>query len=139
MTIAPKWWKICTWLLGTVFLISLLTYLSYSLGQVSDNNAEILKELTQANIIYLGETHDNPQDHQAQLTIIQNLQAKKTQIAIALEMFQRPYQPFLDQYLTQTINETELQEKPNMNNVGALTGNITRLSCVLPNNINYRY
>jgi uncharacterized iron-regulated protein len=34
-------------------------------------------------VIYLGETHDNARDHQAQLQIIRTLHGKKPQMAIA--------------------------------------------------------
>ncbi len=70
----------------------------------------ILKELAKANVIYLGETHDNPADHAAKLEIIQ-LMAKTKKIAIAMEMFQRPYQSVLDEYLRGNISEAELIEQ----------------------------
>jgi uncharacterized iron-regulated protein len=72
---------------------------------------QILEDLRAAKIIYLGETHDSLADHQAQLAIIQNLQAHNPRIAIALEMFQRPYQTYLDQFLAAKITEGELREK----------------------------
>lgn len=70
----------------------------------------ILKELAKANVIYLGETHDNPADHAAKLEIIQQM-AKTQKIAIAMEMFQRPYQSVLDEYLRGNISEAELIEQ----------------------------
>lgn len=70
----------------------------------------ILKELAKANVIYLGETHDNPADHAAKLEIIQ-LMAKNQKIAIAMEMFQRPYQSVLDEYLRGNLTEAELIEQ----------------------------
>lgn len=68
----------------------------------------ILPQLTRANIIYLGETHDNSQDHQLQLQIIQYLQQRQPKIAIALEMFQRPAQKIIDAYLAGKLTEQEL-------------------------------
>jgi uncharacterized iron-regulated protein len=77
--------------------------------------SHILENLTKAQIIYLGEQHDRLADHQAQLAIIQHLhknsQPKNGKIAIALEMFQRPFQPVIDDYLAGKISETELIEK----------------------------
>ncbi|MBI4783455.1 MAG: ChaN family lipoprotein [Oscillatoriophycideae cyanobacterium NC_groundwater_1537_Pr4_S-0.65um_50_18] len=78
---------------------------------ISLNADTVLEDLTQASIVYLGETHDNPADHEAQLTLIQALSTRRPQMAIALEMFQRPYQAALDQYLAGTISETELQQR----------------------------
>lgn len=67
-----------------------------------------LSELAQADVVYLGETHDSPQDHQAQLEIIQELQQRNSKIAIAMEMFQRPYQDVLDHYIAGELSEQEL-------------------------------
>ena len=71
----------------------------------------ILSELAKADVVYLGETHDNPQHHQTQLEIIQKLYQRHQKIAIALEMFQRPYQGVLDRYLAGQLSEQELLEQ----------------------------
>lgn len=68
-------------------------------------------ELATANIIYLGETHDSKADHQAQLEIIQRLHQKQPQIALALEMFQRPFQGVINDYLAGKLTEAELLAK----------------------------
>jgi len=67
--------------------------------------------LAQANVVYLGETHDSPEDHRNQLKIIQELYRINPKIAIALEMFQRPYQGVVNQYLAGKLTEEELLEK----------------------------
>ncbi len=72
---------------------------------------QMLSELAQANVVYLGETHDNSVDHQNQLQIIQQLQQHHPKIAIAMEMFQRPYQGVVDQYLAGKLTEQELLAK----------------------------
>ncbi len=69
---------------------------------------QIVQELLQANVIYLGETHDSVADHQAQLEIIQELHRNNPNLAIAMEMFQRPFQGAIDRYLRGEITETEL-------------------------------
>jgi uncharacterized iron-regulated protein len=71
----------------------------------------VLQKLAQANVVYLGETHDRAEDHQAQLEIIQELHRLNPQVVIAMEMFQRPYQPALDAYLAGTLTEAELIEQ----------------------------
>jgi uncharacterized iron-regulated protein len=48
---------------------------------------QVLPELRQAGVIYLGETHDRAADHQAQLALIQALYAQHGDLAIGLEMF----------------------------------------------------
>ncbi len=60
------------------------------------------------DVVYLGERHDSDADHMAQLEIIQALYAEDPDMAIALEMFQRPFQPVLDRYLAGEISEEEL-------------------------------
>jgi uncharacterized iron-regulated protein len=75
---------------------------------VVQSRPAILKQLFQAQVIYLGETHDHPPDHQAQLEILQKLYAHEPNLAIALEMFQKPFQASLDQYLNGTLNEAQL-------------------------------
>ncbi len=70
----------------------------------------VLQQLATADVVYLGETHDGINDHQAQLDIIQSLHRLNPNLAIAMEMFQRPYQSALNRYLAGTITETQLKE-----------------------------
>lgn len=60
------------------------------------------------DVVYLGEKHDSAEDHAAQLDIIQALHAEDPNLAIGMEMFQRPFQPVLDRYLAGEITEAEL-------------------------------
>lgn len=76
--------------------------------QQTTTNQEILQNLARAKVVYLGETHDSIADHQAQLKIIKELYRQNRQVAIALEMFQRPFQGAIDQYLAGKITEAEL-------------------------------
>jgi uncharacterized iron-regulated protein len=70
-----------------------------------------LQQFARANVLYLGEIHDRPEDHRAQLDIIRALHRQRPQLAIAMEMFQRPAQPLLDQYLSGKMTEAELVER----------------------------
>ena len=71
----------------------------------------VLAKLAQADVVYLGETHDRPADHQAQLEIIRALQPLQPKLAIGMEMFQRPYQSVLNRYLAGALTEAELQNQ----------------------------
>ncbi|MEQ9482890.1 ChaN family lipoprotein [Coleofasciculus sp. F4-SAH-05] len=71
----------------------------------------ILQELVKADVVYLGEIHSNPDDHKAQLEILQALYQENPKIVLAMEMFQRPYQDILDQYLAGHLTETQLIEQ----------------------------
>jgi len=71
----------------------------------------ILEELAKADVVYLGETHNSILDHQAQLEILQALYQHNKKIVLAMEMFQRPFQEIIDQYLAGKITEVELIEQ----------------------------
>jgi len=79
--------------------------------QPSEESVRLLAELARADIVYLGEDHDRAAAHQAQLEIIQALYQKRGKIAIAMEMFQRPFQPSLDRYLAGEISEAQLKQE----------------------------
>ena len=78
-----------------------------SLAASAADNAGALEMMTGASVVYLGETHNDAADHAAQLEIVQALDARN-EVAIALEMFQRPFQPVLDEYVAGEITEEEL-------------------------------
>ena len=88
-------------------------YSLVSLAEIANaENQEVidLNRLKESDAIYLGENHDNPQHHAQQLEIIKQLQQdeRDADLAIGMEMFQRPFQPILDRYLAQEISEAEL-------------------------------
>jgi uncharacterized iron-regulated protein len=89
------------------FLISPI----YSQAIKNIDNNKILQAIKPANIIYLGEIHENLQVHQVQLEIIKKLHKNNSKIAIAMEMFQRQYQKYVDKYLVGNIDEKQLKEK----------------------------
>ena len=72
-----------------------------------------LQELASSKVVYLGETHDNPEDHKIQLQIIQSLQQRNRKIAIAMEMFVQPSQNVLNRYLAGKLSEQELVQQSN--------------------------
>ena len=71
-----------------------------------------IEQIKQNDIIYLGENHDRLAHHQQQLDIIAQLEHNSANgLAIALEMFQRPFQPILDRYLEDKIGEIQLRQQ----------------------------
>jgi uncharacterized iron-regulated protein len=76
---------------------------------------QILKSIAPAKIIYLGEIHNSTTDHADQLAILEYLYQQKSKakppLAIGLEMFQKPYQPIINQYLAEKISEEQLVEQ----------------------------
>jgi uncharacterized iron-regulated protein len=97
-------------LIGLCFVVS--THLQRTLAEVdvlSSQQLEIVAKLEKTDVVYLGETHDRLSDHQAQLKIIEAVyQRKDGKVALAMEMFQRPYQKVLDRYINREISEEEL-------------------------------
>ena len=68
---------------------------------------EFYRELAGIPVIYVGENHDNPAHHLAQLQIISALQEKGIPLAIAAEMFLTGDQPMLDQWVAGAIDEEQ--------------------------------
>jgi uncharacterized iron-regulated protein len=61
----------------------------------------MLAQLAKADIVFLGEKHDDPGTHRLQLAILEGLDRRREgAIVLALEMFERDVQPALDAYLT---------------------------------------
>ncbi|MEK7990886.1 MAG: ChaN family lipoprotein [Thiotrichaceae bacterium] len=68
---------------------------------------QLLPEIESKSIIYVGEQHDQFAHHLNQLTIIQYLHEKGHSVAIGMEMFQRPYQQALDEYMGEMSTEKD--------------------------------
>jgi aminopeptidase N len=64
---------------------------------------DIIERIIDTDIIYVGETHPNYADHKVQLAVIEALHREGRAFAIGMEMFQRPYQPSLDAYISGDI------------------------------------
>jgi uncharacterized iron-regulated protein len=80
----------------------------FPLSKCVNSVAQLIPQIARANVIYLGETHDSAEDHENQLKIIQELHRRNKKVAIAMEMFQRPFQNVINQYLAGKITEEEL-------------------------------
>lgn len=91
--------------------LALLFWGGSASAEIESNGANFEGELAKIDIVYLGETHDRLQDHQAQKAILESLYLQNPKLAIALEMFQRPAQKFLNSYLAGEINEEQLERE----------------------------
>jgi len=69
---------------------------------------DMLDELEQADVVYLGADHGNPDHQLLQLRIIEHLVHRRRLHAIGMEMFQRPFQQALKQYVEGEIDEQEM-------------------------------
>jgi len=66
---------------------------------------EIVEKVKDNNVLFVGEYHDNFAHHLNQKNIIQMLHEKGKKVAIGLEMFQRRFQPVLNDYIAGNIDE----------------------------------
>lgn len=71
----------------------------------------IVHDIENRRVIYIGESHTAYTDHVVQLEIIRRLYELKGRLIIGMEMFQRPFQKYLDEYVAQKIGEEELLKK----------------------------
>jgi aminopeptidase N len=65
----------------------------------------IINDVSEKQVIYIGEHHDRFSHHMAQLRFIQGLDRLDRCLAVGMEMFQRPFQDVLDRYLDGQIDE----------------------------------
>ena len=72
---------------------------------------QIINRICDKQVIFVGENHDKFSHHVAQLKIIQGLDRKNRKLAVGMEMFQRPFQLILDQYMDGEIDEKTFLRK----------------------------
>ncbi len=70
--------------------------------------AQIIDKLSEARVVYVGETHTSLADHRLQFRIIEALHKKNPRLAIGMEMFPASSQPALDRY---TLGANEIDER----------------------------
>jgi uncharacterized iron-regulated protein len=71
----------------------------------------VIEAVSDRKIVYIGEQHDRFEHHAVQLRVIKGLYKKNPNLAIGMEMFQRPFQPVLDAYLRGELEEREFLRK----------------------------
>ncbi len=69
------------------------------------NLHDIVARHQNRQIFMIGEKHDNYAHHLNQLQLIQLLHQDRESLVIAMEMFQKPFQKVLDDYIQQKIDE----------------------------------
>jgi uncharacterized iron-regulated protein len=71
-------------------------------------HATVVDHAVRAQVIYVGETHDNPASHRIQEDILRALAASNPdKVALAMEMFTPSQQPVLDQWSAGKLSEKE--------------------------------
>jgi uncharacterized iron-regulated protein len=65
----------------------------------------IIPTLASKRVVFIGEQHARYDHHLSQLEIIRRLHALHPQLTIGMEMFQQPFQRYLDEYVAGNIDE----------------------------------
>jgi uncharacterized iron-regulated protein len=67
----------------------------------------MLSELAKADVVFVGEQHNDAATHRLELAILEGLGRRRNSIIVAMEMFERDTQQALDNYLAGKISEQE--------------------------------
>ena len=90
---------------------------SYSLVRLDGRNAvpvtldQAANALKDYDVVVLGELHDHPANHLAEMALFRALYGKAPRLALSMEMFERDVQPALDDYLAGRIGEEVLKSR----------------------------
>ncbi len=67
----------------------------------------MMTSLATTDVIFVGEQHDDLSTHRFELTILESLARRNRPVIVAMEMFERDTQKYLDNYLKGKISEDE--------------------------------
>lgn len=72
---------------------------------------QLTAKLHQFRVVHVGEYHPRYQDHLVQLALLDAMYRQNPNMAIGVEWFQQPFQPWLDAYIHGLIDETSLLQR----------------------------
>jgi uncharacterized iron-regulated protein len=67
----------------------------------------MLADLAKADVVLVGEEHDDPATHRLELAILEGLARRRGSMIVTMEMFERDTQAAVNDYLAGRINESE--------------------------------
>ncbi len=71
----------------------------------------VIKDASAEPVIFIGERHGNYEDHEIELDAVMAMHKMGKKFAIGMEMFQRPYQKAIDDFISKKIDEREFLKK----------------------------
>lgn len=77
------------------------------LGALPDLDT-VIGRLADKRVVFVGEQHDRYEHHLMQLEIIRRLHQRDPRLAIGMEIFQQPFQSWLDAFVAGELSEAEL-------------------------------
>lgn len=74
----------------------------------------MIADLARADIVLIGEQHDDPNTHRLELAVLEGLARRNVAVTLSLEMFERDVQGSVDTYMAGTSGEDEFlkQSRP---------------------------
>ena len=104
------------WFLSSLWLLLLCTvgFCSNALGKLpsgaeqSAREGEFWTRIADANVIYIGETHDSRRDHEYELALIHGMIRRRMHFVVGWEMFERTQQCELDRFSDRRLPLAEL-------------------------------
>lgn len=67
-----------------------------------------LDRIMQADVVFVGEQHDDPATHRLERALLEGLDSRREKrVILSLEMFERDVQPVLDEYLQGKLSEAD--------------------------------
>jgi uncharacterized iron-regulated protein len=67
----------------------------------------MLADLARADVVFVGEQHDDPNTHRLEQAVLQGLMRRRGELTVSLEMFERDAQKALSAYLNGELSEEE--------------------------------
>jgi uncharacterized iron-regulated protein len=71
----------------------------------------MLAELASADVVLVGEQHDDPNTHRLELALLEGWRRRRVAVTVSLEMFERDVQEHVDRYLAGAIEEPAFLER----------------------------
>ncbi len=76
-----------------------------------DTLDEIVASVSNKRVVFVGERHDDYATHLAQLEVIRALRDTGAKLAVGMEMFQRPFQEVIDDFMAGKISKKEFLKR----------------------------
>jgi uncharacterized iron-regulated protein len=67
----------------------------------------MLADLAHADVVFVGEEHDDPNTHRLELAVLEGLMRRHPALILSMEMFERDAQPALDRYVAGESTEEQ--------------------------------
>jgi len=75
------------------------------------NDPKLWKSINSADVVYIGEVHNNQSNHEYELELVKSMLARHLRIAVGWEMFARSNQPLLDKFNRRQISLEQLLDQ----------------------------